>query len=294
MFRVQTIKPNGGVMYESTEVYKMKDLMKKTPAAAWVAIGVIASLVLLRPWVQIGAGERGVVLNFGAVQSSVLDEGLHFRIPVMQTVIHMDVKVQKAVTETVAASADLQDVTSTLALNYHLDPGKTNVVYQSIGVSFKDRIIDPAILEVVKAVTARYSAEELITKRPQVSEEMRTTLTERLKVYNIMVDAFSIVAFSFSRVFTEAIESKQTAEQFALRARRDLERIKIEAEQKITAAKAEAESLRLQRANISADLIELRRIEANLKAIEKWNGILPQVTGSGSVPLIGLGDAQGK
>jgi regulator of protease activity HflC (stomatin/prohibitin superfamily) len=167
------------------------------------------------------------------------------------------------------------------------------VVYQSMGVSYKERIIDPAILEVVKAVTAKYSAEELITKRPQVSEAMRVNLTDRLKEYNIAIDAFSIVAFSFSKVFAEAIESKQTAEQLALKARRDLDRIKIEAEQKITAAKAEAESLRLQRANISADLIELRKIEANIKAIEKWNGILPQVTGN-SMPLIGLGDLKKK
>ncbi len=117
---------------------------------------------------------------------------------------------------------------------------------------------------------------------------------ERLERYNIEVDAFSIVAFSFSKVFTEAIEAKQTAEQLALKAKRDLERVKIEAEQKVTAAKAEAESLRLQRANISPDLIELRKIEANLKAIEKWDGILPQVVGTGGVPLIGLGDMKKK
>jgi len=196
------------------------------------------------------------------------------------------------VTDTVAASADLQDVTSSIALNYHLVPDKANIVYQTIGASYKERIIDPAILEVVKAVSARYSAEELITKRPQVSEAMRMSLTDRLKEYNIAVDAFSIVAFSFSKVFAEAIEAKQTAEQLALKARRDLERVKIEAEQKITAAKAEAESLRLQRANTSPDLIELRRIEANLKAIEKWDGILPQVVGTGGVPLIGLGDVK--
>jgi regulator of protease activity HflC (stomatin/prohibitin superfamily) len=163
-----------------------------------------------------------------------------------------------------------------------------NVVYQTIGIEFKERIIDPAILEVVKAVTAKYSAEELITKRPSVSEQMRTTLTERLKANNIAVDAFSIVAFSFSRVFTEAIESKQTAEQLALKAKRDLDRIKVEAEQTVTAAQAQAEALRLQKANISPDLIELRKIEANLKAIDKWNGILPQVTGNGAVPFVGL------
>jgi prohibitin 2 len=177
-----------------------------------------------------------------------------------------------------------------VALNYHIVPDKANVVYQKIGLQFKERIIDPAILEVVKAVTAKYTAEELITKRPAVSEAMRLALMERLIVNNIAVDAFSIVIFSFSKIFTEAIESKQTAEQLALKAKRDLDRIKIEAEQKITAARAEAESLRLQRANISPDLIELRKIEANMKAIEKWNGVLPQATGGGAIPLIGLGD----
>ena len=123
-----------------------------------------------------------------------------------------------------------------------------------------------------------------------MSEAMRANLKQRLMEHNIAVDAFSIVGFSFSKIFMEAIESKQTAEQLALKARRDLERIKIEAEQKITAATAEAESLRLQRANISPDLIELRKVEANLKAIDKWNGILPQVTGGGAVPLIGIGE----
>ncbi len=271
----------------------MQSAMKKGPLRVVIIIGAILAVFLFfRPWVQVGAGERGVVLNFGAVQDKVLNEGLHFRMPVQQTVAIMDVKVQKAVTDAVSGSADLQDVTSSVALNYHVMPDKANVVYQTIGVEFKERIIDPAIQEVMKAVSARYSAEELITKRPAVSEAMRAALTERLLPHNIAVDAVSIVAFSFSKIFTEAIESKQTAEQLALKAKRDLDRIKIEAEQKVTAAKAEAESLRLQRANISQDLIELRKIEANLKAIDKWNGILPQVTGGGAVPFIGVGDIQ--
>ena len=270
-------------------------IIKKVPTRVMVITGVIFFiLIFFRPWVQVGAGQRGIVLNFGAVEKKVLDEGLHLRIPVMQEIILMDVKVQKAETDAAAASADLQDVTSRVALNYHIVPDQANVVYQKIGIHFKERIIDPAILEVVKAVTAKYTAEELITKRPAVSEAMRRNLMDRLIVNNIAVDAFSIVTFSFSKVFTEAIESKQTAEQLALKAKRDLDRIKIEAEQKITTARAEAESLRLQRANISPDLIELRKIEANMKAIEKWNGILPQVTGGGAIPLIGLGDSPKK
>jgi regulator of protease activity HflC (stomatin/prohibitin superfamily) len=271
----------------------MKSAMKKGPLRLALIIGAILVFFLfLSPWVKVGAGERGVVLNFGAVQDTVLGEGLHFRIPVMQQVVLMDVKVQKAVTDAASASADLQDVTSSVALNYHIVPDKANVVYQTLGVDFKNRIIDPAIQEVMKAVSARYTAEELITKRAAVSEAMRENLAERLLNYNIAVDAFSIVSFSFSKVFTEAIEAKQTAEQLALKSMRDLERIKIEAEQKVTAARAEAESLRLQKENISLDLIELRKVEANLKAIDKWNGILPQVTGGGAVPFIGIGEIQ--
>jgi len=271
----------------------MKSAMKKGPLRLALIIGaILVFLLFLSPWVKVGAGERGVVLNFGAVQKNVLGEGLHFRIPIMQEVIPIDVKVQKAVTDAASASADLQDVTSSVALNYHVVPDKANVVYQTLGIDFKNRIIDPAIQEVMKAVSARYTAEELITKRAAVSEAMRENLAERLLNYNIAVDAFSIVSFSFSKVFTEAIEAKQTAEQLALKSKRDLERIKIEAEQTVTAARAEAESLKLQKENISLDLIELRKVEANLKAIDKWNGILPQVTGGGAVPFIGVGETK--
>ena len=282
---------------DERDVYKAKEAMqsamKKVPMRAALIIGAILFIfLLLNPWVQVGPGQRGIVLNFGAVQKDVLGEGLHFRVPMMQKVAIMDVKVQKSLTNAAASSSDLQEVSSEVALNYHIVQDKANIVYQSIGIQFKERIIDPAVQEVVKAVTAKYTAEELITKRPAVSDAMKLSLTERLLEHNIAVDAFSIVGFSFSKIFMEAIESKQTAEQLALKAKRDLDRIKIEAEQKVTAAKAEAESLRLQRANISPDLIELRKIEANLKAIDKWNGILPQVTGGGAVPFIGVGDIQ--
>ncbi len=270
----------------------IKNVLKK---GRWRNLIIIAALVVslfaFRPWVQIGAGERGVVQNFGAVQDKVLNEGIHFKIPIVQTVILMDVKIQKAMTDAASSSSDLQDVDLSVALNYHIIPDKANLVYQTIGVEFKERIIDPAIQEVMKAVSARYTAEELITKRPAVSTEMQQALTSRLLASNISVDAFSIISFSFSQTFTDAIEAKQTAEQNALKAKRDLDRIKVEAEQTIAAATAEAEALRLQKMNISPDLIELRKIEANLKAIEKWNGILPEVTGAGAIPFIGVGDA---
>ena len=259
-----------------------------------IGLGIIFLLLAFKPWYQVGAGERGIVQNFGAVQDVVLNEGIHFKIPVVQTVTSMDVKIQKILTDAVASSSDLQDVDLSVALNYHIIPDKANLVYQKIGLEFKERIIDPAIKEVMKAVSARYTAEELITKRPAVSSEMKEALKSRLLKSNIAVDAFSIINFSFSQTFTDAIEAKQTAEQNALKAKRDLDRIKVEAEQTVAAATAEAKALGLQKQNITPDLIELRKIEANLKAIQKWNGILPNVTGSGAIPFIGVNDAQKK
>ena len=280
---------------ENTEMDDLKNILMNGKYKKLLIIGGLLLLVItFKPWVQIGAGERGIVQNFGAVQDLVLNEGIHFKIPVVQTVIPMDVKIQKVTTDAASSSSDLQDVDLSVALNYHVIPDKVNVVYQTIGVEFKGRIIDPAIQEVMKAVSARYTAEELITKRPAVSREMQASLTRRLLESNISVDAFSIISFSFSQTFTDAIEAKQTAEQNALKAKRDLDRIKVEAQQTIAAATAEAEALRLQKMNISPDLIELRKIEANLKAIEKWNGILPGVTGAGAIPFIGVGSVPKK
>ncbi|MBI5583447.1 MAG: prohibitin family protein [Deltaproteobacteria bacterium] len=256
----------------------------KFKAALWIFIGLFVFL-FINPFVIIGAGERGVVLNFGAVQDRVLNEGLHFRVPIMQRIARIDVRVQKSQTDAAAASKDLQETHSTIALNYHIFPEKANWVYQQIGTAFKERIIDPAVQEVVKAVTARYTAVTLITQRETVRHEIRELLKQRLITYNIKVDDFSIINFQFSKQFTQAIEAKQTAEQLAMKAQRDLERIKIEAEQKIAQAKAEAEALRLQKENVTPQLVRLRQIEASLRAIEKWDGRMPKVT-SGAIPFI--------
>lgn len=274
---------------DSQDIFRELKIKKPNPPkgllAVVVTIIVLAVVLVMNPFVKIGAGERGVMMNFGAVQDNVLGEGLHFIVPIMQQVARIDVKVQKSQTDAVAASSDIQETRSTIALNYRILADKANWVYQNIGTQFKGRIIDPAVQEVVKAVTARYTAVDLITKRDQVREEIRELLKERLSAYYIEVVDFAIIDFQFSEQFSRAIEEKQTAEQLALKAQRDLERIKIEAEQKVTQAKAEAEALRLQKANISKDLIELRKIEAAIMAINKWDGVLPKVT-AGAVPFI--------
>jgi len=273
--------------------FEMKRTVKqisKRVAAGVVVVAVLLVLLLLNPFVKIDAGERGVVLNFGAVQDEVLGEGLHLRIPIMQKIMKMDVKIQKSETRAEAASKDLQDIKSVIALNYHVIPEKANWVYQNIGVAFKERVIDPTVQEAVKAVTARYTAVQLIGDRENVSTAIKDALSQKLADYHLSVDGFSVIDFSFSKKFTDAIEAKQEAEQFALKAARDLDRIKIEAEQKITQAKAEAESLRLQKGQITTEMIELRKIEAMREAIAKWNGTVPNVllSGGGATPLISL------
>ncbi len=258
---------------------------KKSVILIIAVVVVVLGFLMFRPFVIIGPGERGVVMWLGAVQDEVLPEGFHFIVPVAHTVVKIDVKVQKSQTDAVAASADIQETRSTIALNYRILADKANWVYQNIGTQFKTRIIDPAVQEVVKAVTARYTAVNLITKRDQVREEIRELLKERLLAYNITVVDFAIIDFQFSAQFSQSIEEKQVADQRRLKAEYDLERIKIEAEQKIAQARAEAEALRLQKLYISKDLIELRKIEASMKAIEKWNGVMPKVTG-GALPFV--------
>ncbi len=246
-----------------------------------IAIGIVVLLVLYNSYAVIGAGERGVVFSkFGGVQDRVLSEGLQFKLPFIEDVIPVDVKIKKSETAATASTKDLQTVSSTIALNYHVDPGAVNTVYQEIGIFFKERVIDPAVQEAVKAVSAQYTAEELITRRADVKDEIKESLTERLITFNMIVDEFNIVDFSFSQTFNLAIEAKQTAEQQALKAQRDLERIRIEAEQKIAQAEAEAEAQRLQRATITPTLLQLR-------AIEKWDGHFPQVIGQ-AMPFIDL------
>ena len=242
---------------------------------------VVAVIILFNSFEVIGAGERGVVFSkFGGVQQGVRGEGLQFKIPFVHTIIPIDVRIHKSETEASASSKDLQTVHSRIALNYHIAPDEAAQIYQEVGTLYKERLIDPSVQEAVKAATAQFTAEELITRRAEVSVMIKEMLAERLVPRNIVVDEFNIVDFNFSTVFNEAIEAKQTAEQEALKAQRDLERIKIEAEQTITAASAEAESQRLQRETITEMMLQLR-------AIEKWDGVLPQVTGS-SVPFIDL------
>ena len=247
-----------------------------------IAIGLVALIVVLGAFGTVGAGERGILLQFGAVQDKVFGEGLYVKIPFIQKVVKMDVKIQKDEVPASASSKDLQVVTSKIALNYHLDPGSVNRIWQEVGKSYNTRIIAPSIQEAVKAVTARFTAEELITKREEVKEQIKSNLADRLFEHTIIVDEFNIIDFEFSVAFNEAIESKVKAEQLKLKADRDLERIKIEKEQIITAAQGKAEAIRIE-----ANALMQNPQVVELRWIEKWTGTVPEYWGFAN-PFIGL------
>ncbi|PIV90377.1 HflC protein [Candidatus Gracilibacteria bacterium CG17_big_fil_post_rev_8_21_14_2_50_48_13] len=254
--------------------------MKNTLLSFGAVVLVLVLSLIFSSFEIINPGERGIRVTLGQISDEVLVEGLYLKIPLVQSIVRFDVKTQKAEYESNSASKDLQSVRSIVALNYNPEPSSVGKLYADIGANYEFKIIKPALEEAIKSATAQFTAEELITKRSQVKDMITKVVTERLAKSFIDVDEISIVDFSFSPEFDKAIELKQTAEQDALRAKWDLERVKIQAQQKIETAKAEAESLRLQKQELTPELVKLR-------AIEKWNGVLPQVTG-GATPLVSL------
>jgi len=253
-----------------------------------IVLLVVIVLISYKGIATVEAGNAGVKLRFKAIMDEPpLDEGFHFIVPFVNTVVMMDVREKKAQIDLDASSKDLQNIVSTIAVNFKVDKTKAHKVYQAVRQDYESILIVPSVQEVVKAVTAQFTAEELITRRQQVSNDIKQRLVERLKDDNILVQKIAIVDFKFSPQFRQAIEDKQIAEQNVRKSQYELQRIKIEADQKITQAQAEAESLRIQKENISTELLELRRIEATQKAIEKWDGKLPTIT-SETIPFIDI------
>jgi prohibitin 2 len=275
----------------------MKSTYVTTGAPAWLRRVLLVLLLplaawLLWPFAIVPPGHRGVMTTLGKPSDEVYGEGIHLRWPLLQTLHPMDVRVARSEGEGDAASKDLQAVRVKVILNYHLDPQAVPRAFRQIAPSTDEvaaRIIDPARPEAFKAVTAQFTAEELVTRRNEVSERIAAQLRDKLARHGLVLDEFSIANFAFSPSFSSAIEAKVNAEQKKLQADRDLLRIQVEAEQRIASARAEAEALRLQRQEVTPLLLELRRTENQRLAIGKWNGQLPSTTlGNGAVPLIPL------
>lgn len=251
------------------------------------AVMIVVAIIALRTgfgvFGTINAGERGVLTTFGAVSKRVFDEGLYMKLPFIQQMHRIDIKIQKEQATANAASKDLQTVDSIVAVNFHLNPATVDKLYQEVGIDFKSRIIDPAMQEAVKASTARYTAEELITKREMVREDIKNLLKQRMEGLGIIIDEFNVINFKFSDVFESAIEQKVVAEQQGLAAKNKLEQVKFEAQQSVASAEGRAKAIQIE-----ASALQTNPAVLQLRAIEKWNGTIPTYWGGGALPFINV------
>ena len=266
--------------------------------AAVVITFIVIIVVMFESVVIVEAGHRGVVLYLGAVENRVLPEGVHFVIPFVEQVVQMEVRTQKFQAEASAASNDLQEVQTVIALNYMIDPKEANKVYQLLGVNYADRVISPTIQEAVKASVAKFNAEELVTKRETakgvIAQAIRNTLTSN----NILTENVFITDFKFSDAFASQIEQKVVAFQKYLTEQNNLRAVRVIANQNVVQAEAAARA-NIAKASGEAQAIEL--ITGQLRsspeylqwqAINKWNGQLPYASGSGAVPFFQLPSPQ--
>ena len=261
----------------------------RKPRLVEIAVAVLVLLLLWSSFVTIGPGERGVLMTFGAVQHGVLAPGLHMKIPLVQTVKRMNVQIQKSQTQETAASRDLQDVTSEVAVNWSINPLDAEWVYERLGdeSQLADKVIAPIVSNAVKAVAAHYDAEQLVEKRDRVRDQIQQQIVIALAQYKVQVQGVNITNFQFSQDYSHAIEQKQVAQQRAQQAEYDLARVKVQAQQEVAQAEGQAQAQKLLQSTLTPQIIQL-------KAVEKWNGVLPQVTGNGAVPFIGNMDTMAK
>jgi regulator of protease activity HflC (stomatin/prohibitin superfamily) len=271
------------------------------PRPRTIGIAILVFIVFIILWgtfVIVPAGHRGVVLWWGSVEKRIMGEGLNFKVPIAEGVIKVDVRVQPhPFKEIDAASKEYQMVKLTGMMNFHIDPSYVNDLYQKVGLDFANKVIDPAFNDFVKEVVPIYQITEILPKREDIRKKAMTKLGDNLARYHIIVDDIYFANIRFSPEYEKAVEAKQVAQQQVETQRQVLAQREIEAQQKVATAKGEAESiLVVAQGQAKANDALSRSISPILvqyKGIERWNGILPQVS-SGAVPFIDLGKMQEK
>lgn len=253
-----------------------------------VAILVIVLVVLGGSIVVVQTGESGVVLTFGKASPVVMDQGIHLKIPFVQKIVTINNRIVKTEVTTEAFSKDLQTVSSVIAVNYHINKSSSSTIYTEVGMGYEDVLITPAINEVLKAVTAQYTAQELVGNRVDVSVQLDDSLNAKLNDYGIYIDDLNIINWDFSEEYIAAIEAKQVAEQNLIKTRTEQEQALViantEAQKQVIAAQAEADKIKLlATANAESNRIiteSLTDMLIRYETVQKWDGALPRVTGA--------------
>jgi regulator of protease activity HflC (stomatin/prohibitin superfamily) len=279
---------------QSTSPMLLSLQKNKLKILAGIVTFIVLIIVMSESVVIIQAGHRGVVLYVGAIENRVLGEGLHFIIPFAEQVIQLEVRTLKFQADASAASNDLQEVATVIALNYHIDPSKANTIYQQLGADYTNRIIAPTIQESVKASIAKFNAEQLVTNRETAKATIAQAISRTLSARNILVETVFITDFKFSEAFATQIEQKVVAFQKFLTEQNNLRAIQVVANQTVVQAQAQARS-NVARAEGESQAIkvitdQLRQDPQYLQwqSINKWNGQMPYSLGSGGFPFFQL------
>lgn len=247
------------------------------------AIGIAIILLLaFGSIVQINPGEVGVVTQLGQVAVGTLPPGVHFIKPLVTKIDRIQTRIQRSDTPSEAKTKDLQDIDTVVALNWHVEGTTASKLYQTIGSETQvlQRIIEPAVEEVIKAEAAKKTAEQIITRREELKGAIDLALTERLSHYGIEVDDISLVGTTFTDEFNGAVEQKQIAEQKAQQAVYLAQQAEQEAAAEVNRAKGQAEAQRLVQATITPAILQKA-------AIERWDGKFPNyLSGNGELPMI--------
>lgn len=262
-------------------------IAKGTKIGILVIIGIFIIIALFNSFKSIPTGFIGVKTRFGQVQDTMLNEGLNLKIPFIEKIVLMDCRTQKTEYTMEASSKDLQKISNfKVAINYNITKDTANYLYREVGVDYKTIIVEPAIQEAMKATIANYTAEELITKRNEVSAFALEALFNKLQDSGITLTSLNILDLSFSPEFDQAVENKQIVEQQTQQAKYELEKAKVENEKKIENAKADAEVMATQNSQITDNYLKLKEIENQKAMIEKWNGQLPSTLMADDIPSI--------
>lgn len=259
-----------------------------------IFVVVIVVIVLFSSVATIPTGHTGVVTTFGSVEDYTFDSGVHFKLP-WQKVVMMDNRIQKQTVNLSCFSSDIQEVSMTYTVNYQINKANAQNIYKNIGTDYYNTVIIPCITESTKVITAKYSAEDLVSERTNLASAIEEELTSKLELFNVELVSTSIEDMDFTDAFTNAVEEKQVAQQNKLRAETEAERLKIEAEAEAAVkrieAQAEADAKLIQ---AEAEAEANRKVAESLteeilknKMIDTWNGELPLVTG-GSDSLLNI------
>lgn len=254
-----------------------------------VALALIGLFSAQSSFYIVNPGYTALHLRLGKVIAVQQISGWYSKIPTIDSIIYINNRIQKSVIETTALSKDLQFVSIGVAINYKINDAIK--LYETVGTQFEKIIIDPFAQESIKAVVAKYTAEDLIQYRHDAKDKVFVELRDRLLPLNIALIDFNFVHSDFSPDFIKAVEEKQIAEQSAKTAKNLTEKVKEEALQIRSKAEAEAYSLKVKKESVTPELIALKKAEAIIRAIEKWDGKLPRVSG-GNTPFINFNEMQ--